>query len=388
MTLRRLKSGERISLLLAASVLAAFWIAVGTFAVREASRHDFLSFYTGATLAVEGRWSELYDIGAQRAIQDSLVTGLPSLVPYIRPPVYALLVSPLAALEFATALKLWLAVQIILYCAIGFWIRRRYSEEGLLYWALFMPGAAGIMHGQDSTMILAVAAAGLVLSERGRPVAAGLVWSLLFIKFHICAGLALALFAGRKSRELSGFAMGGALLASVSIALVGSAGVASYVAMLTSKDLDRLSPAPQKMTNILGMLATAGIDSAWVALLAGTVVAAAMVAAAWKAPTWRVLAAGLAAGMLIAPHAYIYDVTALLLPLVIAVQHGQPRSLRIVAFLLIAPVIPMMSLAQPPWSVLPALAVTALLAVLAVTRRARQEAEPAPACDAVRPAAC
>jgi predicted branched-subunit amino acid permease len=101
-----------------------------------------------------------------------------------------------------------------------------------------------------------------------------------------------------------------------------------------------------------------------------------------------VLAAGLAAGMLIAPHAYIYDVTALLLPLVIAVQNDQPRSLRIVAFLLIAPVIPMMSLAQPPWSVLPALAVTALLAVLAVTRRARQEAEPAPACDAVRPAAC
>ena len=246
MTPKRLKSGERTSLLIAVAVLAVFWISVGTFAIRMARQHDFLSFYTGATLASEGRWAQLYDIQEQRAIQDRLVPGLPSLVPYIRPPVYALLVSPLAGLGFDTALSVWLALQIGLYCAIGLWIRRRFSEEGRLYWALFMPGAAGIMHGQDSPVILAVVALGFVLSESGRALAAGLVWSLLFVKFHICAGLAVALLAGRRSRELSGFAIGGAVLASISIALVGAPGVDSYVAMLTSTDLDRLSPSPPR----------------------------------------------------------------------------------------------------------------------------------------------
>lgn len=383
-----MKPGERISLLLSVAVLAVFWISVGTFAVRQARQHDFLSFYTGATMASEGRWNQLYDVQAQRGIQDRLVPGLASLVPYIRPPVYALLVSPLAAIEFGTALKIWLGVQIVLYIAIGLWIRRRFGEEGLLYWALFMPGAAGIMHGQDSTLVLALVLAGFALSERGRGFAAGLAWSFFFMKFHICAGLALALIAGGRKRELAGFATGGAVLASVSIALVGAAGVDSYAAILTNGDLDRLSPAPQKMTNILGILATAGVASAWAAIAASIMAAATMIVTAWKAPMWRVLAAGLSAGILIAPHAYIYDVAVLLLPLVIAVQQDQPRSLRVAAFLLIAPVVPMMSLAEPPWSVLPALAVTVLLAVLAATRRAEQQASPETACDAIRPAAC
>lgn len=368
--------------------MAVFWISVGAMAVGQASRHDFLSFYTGATLAAGGRWSELYDIGAQRGVEQSLVGDLPSIVPFIRPPVYALLTSPLAGLEFGTALAVWLAAQFGVYCAIGLWIRKRFTEEGLLYWALFMPAAAGIMHGQDSAVILAALAAGFVLSERGRGFAAGTVWSLLFVKFHLCAGLALALLAGRKTRELSGFVLGGALLASVSIALVGAPGVDSYIALLTSNNLDRLNPAPQKMTNILGILSTAGIGSPWAAVLAGVLAAAAMLFTAWKAPLWRVVGSGLAAGLLIAPHTYIYDVTVLLLPLIAAVQQDQPRSLRIAAFLLIAPVVPMMSLAQPPWSVLPALGVTALLAALALTRRRTPPPAQAVVCEAVRPAAC
>jgi hypothetical protein len=203
-----------------------------------------------------------------------------------------------------------------------------------------------------------------------------LVWSLALIKFHLCFGLILALILGRHWRSLTGFAAGGLGLAMFSVALAGREGVVHYVSMLTNRNLERLSPGPQQMTNIQGLVANFGVESLWFALACAALTLALLARAAWRAPLQLALSAGLAGGLFLAPHVYLYDTTALLLPLILAIQAGQPKPLRLAAFVLIAPIVPLMALFSPPFPAAPALALFAFLAALSLNTR---QTPPAPA---------
>lgn len=362
---QRMSRGERASLLTAAGVMIALWALSGAFALENARRHDYLNMYTGATLALNGEWGRLHDIEAQLAVERLYVPNLQDLVPYVRPHFHAFALAPLALLSFGTAFWAWIAIQTALYCGFGIWATKRFGLESLVFWSLFAPGALSIAHGQDAPVLLAVIGAGYVLAERGRLTLAGLVWSLALMKFHLCLGLLLALLVGRQWKVLAGFAAGGLGLAVFSVGLAGRQGTVHYISMLTNKNLERLSPGPQQMSDIQGVMANLGIGSLWFALVAGALTLALLVRAAWKAPLTRVLSAGLAGGLFLVPHTYLYDTTALLLPLLLAVQPGQPKPLRLAAFALIAPIVPLMALFEPPISVAPALALFAFLAALA-----------------------
>jgi len=357
-----------------AAVLVLFWIAAGSLAVPMARQHDFLNIYTGASLANEGRWGELHDVGVQLARERRLAPSTEVLVPFVRPHFYALFLSPLALFPFNTAFVAWIVLQSSLYLAFGFWAWRRFGEEGLVWWALFLPGAVGIAHGQDGAVMLLVLLGGFALAERDKPFEAGLVWSLALMKFHLCFGLLAALFVARRWRILTGFISGGSALASLSIALAGEPGVQAYIAMLTNKNLERLSPTPAKMTSIQGIMANFGTESAWFAAAMGIMAFSMLLSAAWKAPLWRVIGAGMAGGLFIVPHVYLYDLTALLLPLMIAVQPERPPALRLSAFALIAPIVPLLAMFDPPLCAAPAIALLVFLCSLALTRK---EAVPA-----------
>jgi len=362
-------TGERASLLIASAVLAILWISAGSFATEGARRHDFLNIYTGATLALDGQWNRLHDLEAQLAVERQNVPNLRELVPFVRPHFYALLIAPLALLSFNTAFWSWIALQTALYCGFGAWAAKRFGLDALIYWLLFAPGALGISHGQDAPVMLAVILAGFVLAEHGRLHLAGVVWSLALMKFHLCLGLILALAASRQWKVIAGFSAGGAGLTLVSVALAGREGVAHYVSMLTNKNLERLSPGPQQMTNIQGIMANFGVDSAWFALAAGLIAGALIVRCAWNAPIPGALTGGLAGGLFIVPHAYLYDTTMLLLPLILGVQPRQPKPVRLAAFALITPIVPLLALFDPPVSAAPAVALLVFLAVSAYCAR-------------------
>lgn len=364
--------GEQASLAIASAVLATLWIFAGSFATEGARRHDFLNIYTGATLALDGQWTRLHDLETQLEVERSHVPDLGDLVPFVRPHFYAFLIAPLALLDFNTAFWAWLAVQTILYVGFGIWAARRFGFETLVYWSLFAPGALSIAHGQDAPVMLAIILAGFIAAERGKLTLAGVVWSLALMKFHLCFGLILALLVGRHWRILAGFAAGGASLAIFPLALAGREGAIQYVSMLTNRNLERLSPGPQQMTNIQGIMANFGIDSVWFALTAGAIATALLIRAAWTASVSLALSAGLSGGLFIVPHTYLYDTTALLLPLILAVQPEQPKPVRLAAFTLIAPIVPLMALFDPPVSAAPALALFAFLASLAYCRRRSQ----------------
>src|SRR5580698_4413185 len=92
---------------IAAVGAALFYAAIGANIVGNAQRHDFLNLYTGATLAHEGDFARLHDPDRQFAVERTLVPDLPALVPFVRPPIYAVLLSPLASMPLKTAFWVW-----------------------------------------------------------------------------------------------------------------------------------------------------------------------------------------------------------------------------------------------------------------------------------------
>ena len=69
-------------------ILSVFWVGLGSLMVDHSREHDFVSFYVGSTLALEGNFSSLYDRDAQFARQKEAAPNKDQLVPYVRPPFY------------------------------------------------------------------------------------------------------------------------------------------------------------------------------------------------------------------------------------------------------------------------------------------------------------
>src|ERR1700722_7701316 len=105
---------------------ALFYLAVGANIVGNAQRHDFLNLYTGATLAHDGDFARLHDPDRQLEIERRLVPDLPALVPFVRPPIYAELLSPLATMSLKRAFWVWVAIQIGILMLCWAWAARKF----------------------------------------------------------------------------------------------------------------------------------------------------------------------------------------------------------------------------------------------------------------------
>ncbi len=86
---------------------SALWLVLGWHVQDQAQSHDFLSLYSGAYMTSHGQAAHLYEPAAQWAVEKKLAPSNVDLVPFIRPPFYALLLSPLGRLPFRAAF-VWL----------------------------------------------------------------------------------------------------------------------------------------------------------------------------------------------------------------------------------------------------------------------------------------
>ena len=77
---------------------------------------------------------------------------------------------------------------------------------------------------------------------------------------------------------------------------------------------------------------------------------ACVVVAAWKAPWWRGLAAGIAGSILIVPHVFDYDLTVLLLGLLLAIKLSKSKLTRVIAAWLCFPLSHMANMFDAPWA--------------------------------------
>ena len=343
------------------------WVGLGSVIVPGARKHDFLNLYTGASLALDGNFAHLHSPQVQFARERQFVPDLPTLVPFVRPPFYALLLAPLALVPFGIAFWVWLALQSTLLFGCWAWALSRWGPDALIFGALYLPTALGIAAGQDCVLMLAILIATYALAEKGSNFASGAALGLGLIKFHLFLLWPLALLIQRRWRMLLGACGAVAVECLLSLWLSGWNGIVEYFQLLRNKNIERLSPSPELMIDVHGMALNFGLDSlVFRGLLVGAVILL-VAAACWRAPLWQWIAAASAGSLLVPPHVYGYDAGLLLLSIWLAIFMSAVKWTRIAALLICTPIPFLMNLAGTPWA--GATPVALLLFLLSLQRK-------------------
>lgn len=288
---------------------------------------DFVQFYTLGHLASEHRVSAMYDITALHEAQVALVPESKSfLYPPVYPPQIPVLFAPVAGWSYQTALIAWSVLTIVGYALI-LWSAWKPVSALLPNRSMLIAAAAAfppfwmlVMYGQVTILILAAFWAGWMALERGHRFLAGIAFGLLALKPQFGIPLAVVVLARRDWPMLWGAVASIALQSAgvwVSLGADAFRGFASTLAVtLTNVDLLESKPIYSHSLRTLTRLLPSGIGTAlWVG-------AAGMVlwytVRVWKseAPIRVRVGMVMLASLLVNPHAIVYDLTVLALPLI------------------------------------------------------------------------
>ena len=199
----------------------------------------------GARMVTSGDARNLYDLEAQWTTKQAILGGgnlhglSPFTDPFAEPPVAALLYIPFAVFPYLLAAALWTIFSTLLVAAslMVLWPlppslhRHGYARILVLAFST-MPFIQLLNLGQDSAVVLFLLAAGLRLLVDGHDVGAGAVLGLGVFKPQLFLLVpVLLLFQGRR-RALGGWLAVAAILAGLSVALLGPVGVRSYLQLL------------------------------------------------------------------------------------------------------------------------------------------------------------
>ncbi len=228
-------------------------------------------------------------------------------LPLLRPPFYR----PLAILPFPAAAALWLVLNAAAGLAFGAWAALRTREPAMaILLAFFVPAIVSLSVGQDSLLLLAVLAGVFLLLESKRPFTAGLLLSLLWVKFQFLPAFLLLLAVRKDWPALGGFGLGTvALLGSVAKELPA---YASYLAEAASHP--RVVPCRPCMPNLHALAPWPGPALALSAALL------AVSALRFRVPLEPAFALAASAALLSSHHAHIYDCVLLFLAVVLMME--------------------------------------------------------------------
>jgi len=381
-------TGLRGALLLAVG-LVTFWIAAGYRLAPHARRMDFLNLYTGASFALDWDWRHIYTEAGQLARERKLAPGQSRLWPFVRPPVYAIIMAPLALIPFPEAFWLWISAQSAVLLGCWAWAARRFGPDAAVWGALFFAGPLGIMHGQDCALFLALLCGAFALGEKNRMFLCGLVLGVGLTKFHLFLLWPLVLLIERRWRMLAGFAVCGLGQGLLSLAVLGWSGLWGYAAFILH--LGQYY-SPEKNIDINAILVNLGTLSRSL-LIVLTAAAGGLVlwSSRRRGPLWMTFTLAAAGSLLIGPHVYTYDGTMLLLPFWCVISLSPFRIAKLTAATICTPIAAIASSCGPPLAGFMALALLVFVAgvCLESERSIRlSRAEPAAGSGLDNPARC
>jgi hypothetical protein len=353
----RVSPGPRAGMTLRAGLAAAITVlAALTYSyislLRSGTLHiqqsDFLVYYAAAHLVLSGHGHAIYAVNALRHIEAGF---LPASTPpraqaaFLYPPFAALLLAPLAALPFAAAYFLWLALNAALAVASAATLQRYIGLGGSrgLLWVLlslsFFPIFAGLVQGQIAVLLLAAATCALVSFLAGRDELGGAALAVLLIKPPYCLPFLLLLLAQRRWRGLLSFGGVGIFLALAPSAVLGPGSDLGYARLLLAAARWHTAAggfSPVVNHNLSGLtqllLPRAPALAAQLVLTAGVLLGLAVLA--WRRNSIEVpFAAAVVVALLINPHVLIHDLALLLVPAAIALRYREAGTLHLAVIL-------------------------------------------------------
>lgn len=275
--------------------------------VVQPEQHYTSDFY-GAWSAGRLLGPDLYNADAARALQRSIYPKVDPKI-NVRPPIFAILLWPLARLSFPVGYVFWQLLNIS--AALLFVWTWRFEPAAYAVAACFLPLDWSFGLGQDSACMLLIAGAGARWIERKRPLAGGAMLSLCAIKPHLFAFVPVLLLAQKRYRALAGLLIGGIALYLVSAIPMGLAWPIAFLHGATQGEA-AITPNLVGTSGLLDRL-HAPIWAAGIVTAAGAVI----VFLATRGKSWMVsMGFALATGVALAPRAMVYD-SSLFLPLLL-----------------------------------------------------------------------
>jgi hypothetical protein len=181
---------------------------------------DFLVFWAAAHAWLEGKLALIYDIDAFTRYQSALYPDrFPQGIdfrPFLYPPIWLLMLLPLASVAVAKAYALFMAGTTALASALA-------GRRDLWGWLAVLTSPAAVwtvLAGQNTFLSVAVFYGGLYLLDRS-PAAAGVLLGLLAYKPQIWVLVPVALLAGRHWRTFAWMAATVVALGLCSLAVFG-----------------------------------------------------------------------------------------------------------------------------------------------------------------------
>jgi hypothetical protein len=304
---------------------------------------DFTTFYSGASILRQGLGRQLYDEQTQYRVQLQFAAGVSirqGPLPYIHPPFEALLFIPFTWISYPAAFVLWdvlnlgflLLLFYLLRPAVP-WLKQVPAAAWLLGSLAFFPVFFALLQGQDILVLVVLFGAAYVLLRGNRDLAAGCCLGLGVFRFHLVAPLILILLLQKRKKAIAGFLGTASALGLVSVAIVGWQGALSYpsnVWHLEQSMERRQTIVPIRMASVRGLLDNLLVlsTSKRVSDVAIAVVSLALVVFAarrWKTGSRADFDLGFALcviiTVLVSYHTLAYDLSLLLLPLALTIQH-------------------------------------------------------------------
>jgi len=272
---------------------------------RTGDADDFRQFYRAATLA-QAHQSVFAHPGFS---PDTNTDG--AYLPFNRIPSYAEVLRPLASLPYPAARRVWIGLIALAFLGC-LWLSPIRRDRFAMALAFSFPVAMSFALGQDIAFILLIVLATARIYATQREFLAGLLASLLAIKFTWLPAVGLV-FLAKSRRGTAGLALGIAVQLAVCFAAGGIGWPGEYLASLRRSNL--IFEA-QGMPNIRGVAASLGLpDGVWV--LGTVIVLIWLYRLCGRLSFTDALVVALALGLIASPYGFLYDAVALL-PLVAA----------------------------------------------------------------------
>lgn len=242
---------------------------------------DFVAFWAGAVLALDGRAHEAFDPEVVQAVQQTAVDGSRARFLWNYPPTFLVLVAPLGLLGAVQAVFAWWGTTVPLYVAALWRVVPRWETLVLAF-----AGSATLLnlaHGQNGFFLTAAMVGGLAALDRGHPVLAGVLLGCLAVKPHY--GVLLPFALGAAGRWRAFLATGAATLGWVlaSVLLFGTAGWRAFVDNLprVQTAIDQGTLVAEKLVTPYVLFRTLGIGGTFASLLQTGALFGAMLTVVW-----------------------------------------------------------------------------------------------------------
>jgi hypothetical protein len=304
------------------AALACYVAAVLSYLVRVVWLHtgeplgpialDYVAFWSGSHLALQGHAIDAYDVGKITAVETAALARSVGILPWLYPPMYLLLVYPLALLSYRLSATVFLGLTLLGF--VGVCYATLPNRRAALI-ALAFPGAALVLTaGQNGLLTACFIGSGLVLLRR-HPLLAGVSFGLLCVKPHFAVLIPLALLCSKSWRALAATAATALAMFAVSVWAFGTATLMAWVNNmgLIAGYVDSGQATLARIPTFFAMARMLHVPTslAYSLQAVSACVAALAVVYAWKRPcAFELRAATLVcASLLVSPYLFDYDLT-------------------------------------------------------------------------------